>query len=57
MTEFITSKEAAGLLRMTPEALAVARCRRLSHLPPAYRFGRRVLYKREDVLAAIKPAI
>ena len=54
MTDFIPAKQAAAILRMTPEALAVARCRRVSHLPPAYRFGRRVLYKREEVLASIK---
>lgn len=53
--DYIPAHEAAKYWHMTPEALAVARCRRVSHLPQAYKFGRRVFYRRDEVLASIKP--
>ena len=47
--EFITSKEAAELLRRTEGGLRVQRCR--GGGPPYYRSGGRILYRRADVLA------
>ncbi|MDM0057340.1 helix-turn-helix domain-containing protein [Variovorax fucosicus] len=53
--EFLTHREAAALLRMTENALSIQYCKRMPHLPPRAKFGRKLLYKREDVLACIKP--
>ncbi|WP_444813271.1 helix-turn-helix domain-containing protein [Variovorax saccharolyticus] len=51
--DYITTAEAAAILRTTPAALYVAHCKRRPHLPPRYVFGRRVLYRRDEVLASL----
>ena len=50
--EFLTALEAARLLRRSVVALAMMRHRRSG--PAWYASGRRVLYKREDVLAFMR---
>ncbi len=52
MTEndLMTGDETAKLLRTTRQALAAQRCLRRDH-PPYLKFGRRVLYSRDAVLA------
>lgn len=47
--EYMTSREAAALLRVAPQTLALWRCRRKG--PPWVKPGGRVLYRREAVLA------
>jgi hypothetical protein len=53
-SEHISNKEAAAILHMTPEALNTARCRRVDWLPPHYKRGRLVFYKRDEVIACFK---
>lgn len=52
--EYYTHGEVAALLRTTPNALHVAYCKRKSYLPPRYKFGKRLLYKRAEVEASIR---
>ncbi|MDM0103755.1 hypothetical protein QTH97_02335 [Variovorax sp. J22R24] len=54
MSEYLTTKEVAALLRTTPGALHVAYNKRKSYLPPRYRFGKRILYKRDEVIASLR---
>lgn len=54
-SEWMTHREAAAYLRTTENALHVARCKRRSHVPSAYKFGKRLLYKRSDVEACVRP--
>jgi|GEM_PF-2347328 len=53
--EYLTHREVAALLRTTENALSVAYTKRKAHLPNRYKFGRRLLYKRAEVEACIKP--
>jgi excisionase family DNA binding protein len=49
--EFLTGDEAARLLRKpNRKVLAVERCLRKDH-PPYIKIGRKILYRRADVLA------
>lgn len=50
-----TVKQTATYLNTTENALRVAMTRRANHLPTQYRFGRRVLFKRVEVEASVKP--
>jgi DNA-binding transcriptional MerR regulator len=56
MTEYLTHAEVAALLRTTPNSLHALYARRRPYLPPRQKFGSRLLYRREDVLASLKPA-
>jgi len=53
--EWLTHAEAAALLRTTPNSLHALYARRKPYLPPRYRFGSKLLYKRSEVEAAIQP--
>jgi hypothetical protein len=53
--EWMTHREAAAYLRTTENALHVARSKRRGHVPPAYKFGKRLLYKRSEVEACVRP--
>lgn len=48
--EYLLSAEVAVLLRKPPRGMAVERCLRRDH-PPYIKIGRKILYKRADVLA------
>ena len=47
--EFLTPRETAAILRMAPSTLAIWRFRQRYDLPYR-RIGRKILYRREDVL-------
>ncbi len=53
--DLITTREAAELLKLSPNAFYVMRSRgqrgQGPPAPPAYRIGRRLLYSRSEVLA------
>jgi hypothetical protein len=50
-TEFLLPDEAARLMRKpNKKVLAVERCLRRDH-PPYFKIGRKILYRRADVLA------
>jgi hypothetical protein len=49
-TQLITPSELADFLRKTRGALAVERCQRRD-TPPWIKIGRKILYRKEDVLA------
>lgn len=53
--EYLTHREVAALLRTSENALHVAYTKRKPHLPPRHKFGRRLLYRRVEVEACIKP--
>ena len=53
---YMTVKQVASFLNTTENALRVAMCKRADHLPPQYRFGRRVLFKASEVEACVRPA-
>lgn len=53
--DWLRHDEAAKLLRTTPASLHALYARRRPYLPPRYRFGSRILYKRSEVEAAIVP--
>lgn len=55
MREYITAKEAAHILGVTPNALYIAINRRKRYLPPVYKYGRALKFKYAEVIAAIKP--
>ena len=48
--DYMKPKEVSELMRQPVESMAVARCARRDH-PPYLKVGRRILYKRTDVLA------
>jgi hypothetical protein len=48
--DYLTPSEVAELMRRPVESLAVDRCMRREH-PPYLKVGRKVLYRRADVLA------
>jgi hypothetical protein len=48
--EYMKPKEVSELVRRPVESLAVDRCMRRDH-PPYLKVGRKILYKRTDVLA------
>lgn len=52
---YMTVKQTATYLNTTENALRVAMTRRANHLPTQYRFGRRVLFKRAEVEACVRP--
>ncbi len=54
-SDYMTHREVAALLRTTENALSVAYTKRKRHLPPRYKFGRRLLYKRVEVEACVVP--
>ena len=49
----LTAEEAAKLLRVEPQTLAVWRCLRTVNIP-FIRAGRKILYKESDVLAFVE---
>lgn len=54
MEEFLTTEEAAALLRLAPQTLNRRRC---EGSPPIYhKIGRRCLYRREDLEAFVSAA-
>lgn len=53
-SELMTRAEVATYLRTTVNALAVAHAKGKQHVPPYRKYGKRVLYRREDVEAALK---
>lgn len=53
-SELMTRLEVATYLRTTVNALAVAHSKGKNHVPPYRRYGRRCLYRREDVEACLK---
>jgi predicted DNA-binding transcriptional regulator AlpA len=48
--EYLTPAEVSEIARKPIKSLAVDRCLRRDH-PPYFKFGRKVLYKKSDVLA------
>jgi hypothetical protein len=48
--EFLTTREAAKLIRSTPGALGKGRCIRSRIAPPYIKLGRKVLYNRRELL-------
>jgi Helix-turn-helix domain len=52
LSEYLTTDEAAALLRRAPETLRYWRHR--SEGPASFKIGRRVLYSRADVVAFIE---
>lgn len=51
---YMTHKEVAAYLRTTEGALHVARSKRKAWVPPAYKYGKRLLYKRAEVEASVR---
>jgi len=51
----MTVQDVAKLYGVTPNALYIAINRRKRYLPPVYKVGRAVRFKRAEVIAAIKP--
>ena len=51
--ELLTPAEVARLRRTSVGALAVERCERRDH-PPFFKIGRKILYRRSDVVAWIE---
>ena len=47
--DLLTSTETARLLRKPPGVMPVERCRRTDH-PPFIRMGRKILYRKSDVI-------
>jgi hypothetical protein len=48
--EFLTANETAKLIRSSRGGLAAARCKRSPNTPPFIRLGRRILYRRAEVM-------
>ncbi|MDM0072014.1 hypothetical protein [Variovorax sp. J31P207] len=55
--EYWDRKYTALFLNTTEGRLRSGACRGDKALPPVYKFGRRVLYKRVEVEACVKPAV
>ena len=51
---FLTHNEAAALLRLSSAALHTLYCRARPNLPKRSRFGKRWLYRREDIEACLQ---
>jgi len=54
--EWMTTAEVAAYLRLSPEALHIAYCRRKSWLPPRSLIGKQYRYRRQDVEACLRPS-
>lgn len=54
-SEWVTAKELAAMVGCSVNAIYVAKCKRKSYVPKAYKFGRKLLFRRVDVEAAIVP--
>lgn len=55
LSEWMTAKETAAYLRTSEISLRTAHRKRKKYMPTRYKFGRRTLYKRSEVEAAIRP--